>query len=157
MNEQTTTETASTTPTTGVEAGVGFWLKRAYLAIRKEYDEELAKHELTYPQWEIVRMLCAHDGIEQRSVQQRLGIQSATLTGIVDGLVDRDLVERRLSPEDARVKQLYLTTEGKLMQRLSPEVLARINERIAQNFSGTELALFKEWLMRVVHNLEDGS
>lgn len=155
MNEQTATATASTTATTSFESGVGFWLKRAYLAIRKEYDEELAKHELTYPQWEIVRMLCSQDGIEQRSVQQRLGIQSATLTGIVDGLVERHLVERRLSPDDARVKQLYLTAEGQCMQRLSPEVLTRINTRIAQDFSGTELALFKEWLMRVVHNLED--
>ncbi|MBC8078496.1 MAG: MarR family transcriptional regulator [Chloroflexales bacterium] len=153
MNEQTAT--TSTTATASFESGVGFWLKRAYLAIRKEYDEELAKHELTYPQWEIVRMLCSQDGIEQRNVQQRLGIQSATLTGIVDGLVDRHLVERRLSPDDARVKELYLTDEGKCMQQLSPEVLTRINTRIAQDFSGTELALFKEWLMRVVHNLED--
>jgi DNA-binding MarR family transcriptional regulator len=138
----------------GVEAGVGFWLKRAYLAIRKEYDEELAKYELTYPQWEVVRMLCSQDGLEQRGIQQRLGIQSATLTGIVDGLVERGLVARQLSADDARVKQLHLTPEGKKLQQMAPEFLARINDRIAKGFTPTEQALFKEWLMRVVQNLE---
>ena len=139
-----------------VESGVGFWLKRAYLAIRKEYDEELAKHELTYPQWEVMRMLCSQNGLEQRSIQQRLGIQSATLTGIVDGLVEDGLVKRHLSPDDARVKQLHLTEQGKKLREMPPEILKRIDERLSQGFSATELALFRDWLMRTVHNLEHG-
>ena len=157
MNNQTRSEQkygATQIDKASVEAGVGFWLKRAYLAIRKEYDEELGQHALTYPQWEIVRMICSQDGLEQRAIQQRLGIQSATLTGMVDGLVDHGLVERRLSPDDARVKQLHLTENGQELQKLSPEVLVRINDRIAQGFSPTELALLKDWLMRVVQNLE---
>lgn len=137
-----------------VEDSLVFWLKKAYLAIRKEYDEELAKHELTYPQWEVVRMLCSQDGLEQRTIQQRLGIQSATLTGIVDGLVDNGLVERRLSPEDARVKQLHLTEEGQKIQQMGPEVLSRIDDRLSRNFSATELALLKDWLRRVINNLD---
>jgi len=138
-----------------VEDSLVFWLKKAYLAIRKEYDEELAKHELTYPQWEVVRMLCSQDGLEQRTIQQRLGIQSATLTGIVDGLVDNHLVERRLSPEDARVKQLHLTETGQKIHKMGPEVLSRIDERLSRDFSPAELALLKDWLRRVIHNLEE--
>ena len=141
--------------TINVEDSLVFWLKKAYLAIRKEYDEELAKHELTYPQWEVVRMLCSQDGLEQRTIQQRLGIQSATLTGIVDGLVDNGMVERRLSPEDARVKQLHLTEQGQKIQRMGPEVLSRIDDRLSKEFSPAELALMKDWLRRVIDNLED--
>jgi DNA-binding MarR family transcriptional regulator len=141
--------------TINVEDSLVFWLKKAYLAIRKEYDEELAKHELTYPQWEVMRMLCSQDGLEQRMIQQRLGIQSATLTGIVDGLVDNGMVERRLSPEDARVKQLHLTEEGQKIQQLGPEVLSRIDDRLSKNFSPAELALLKDWLRRVIQNIEE--
>lgn len=99
-------------------------------------------------------MLCSQNGLEQRCIQQHLGIQSATLTGIVDGLVDGGIVERRLSPEDARVKQLYLTDQGKKMREVSPEVLARIDQRLSQGFSPAEMMLLKDWLQRVVHNLE---
>lgn len=157
MAENSLTTEASQGSASEVEDSLVFCLKKAYLAIRKNYDEELAKHELTYPQWEVVRMLCAHNGLEQRTIQQRLGVQSATLTGIVDGLVDNGLVERRLSPEDARVKQLFLTGEGQKMQRMGPETLSRIDKKVSRDFSPTELALLKDWLRHVIDNLEESA
>src|SRR5689334_18191696 len=92
-----------------------FWLRRASLAMRKAVDDELHRHGLTGAQSEVLRHLWQHDQLEQRSLQERLGVASPTLTGIVDGLVERGLVERRLSPDDARVKVLFLTAQGQAM------------------------------------------
>ena len=72
----------------------------------------------------------------------------------MDGLVDSGVVERRLSREDARVKQLYLTEQGTKMREMSPEVLGRIDQRLSEGFSAAEMMLLKDWLQRVVHNLE---
>ncbi len=60
--------------------------------MRNAVDEELHTHGLTGAQFEVLRQLWEHDRLELRSLQERLGNTSQTLTGIVDGLVGRVLV-----------------------------------------------------------------
>jgi DNA-binding MarR family transcriptional regulator len=132
-----------------------FWLRRASLAMRKAVDDELHAHGVTGAQFEVLRQLWQHDRLELRSLQERLGITSPTLTGIVDGLVGRGLVERRLSPEDARVKQLCLTPQGQSMNEQICAAIEQVNARLLAGFSPAEAALLKDWLRRIVVNAGD--
>lgn len=129
-----------------------FWLRRASLAMRKAMDEELHTHGLTGAQFEVLRQLWEHDRLELRSLQQRLGITSPTLTGIVDGLVERGMVERQTSLEDARVKQLYLTAQGQSMHGEICAAIERVNVRLLAGFSPAEATLLRDWLQRIVTN-----
>jgi DNA-binding MarR family transcriptional regulator len=129
-----------------------FWLRRASLAMRKSIDDELHTHGLTGAQFEVLRLLWQADQAELRSLQQRLGITSPTLTGIVDGLVGRGLVERRLSLEDARVKHLCLTPQGQSMHEDICAAIERVHARLLTGFSPAEATLLKDWLQRIVTN-----
>jgi DNA-binding MarR family transcriptional regulator len=134
-----------------------FLLKRLHLATRKAFDEVLAKHGLTAAQFEILQHVWRQDGLEQRILQERLGITSATLTGIVDGLVDRQLLTRRLSPEDARVKQLFLTDKGVALDTQVKAVLGHVQERLLEGFSSAEIALLQDWMQRMIANMGEPS
>jgi DNA-binding MarR family transcriptional regulator len=129
-----------------------FWLRRASLAMRKAVDDELHSHGLTGAQFEVLRQLWQHDRLEMRTLQQRLGITSPTLTGIVDGLVGRGMVERRLSPEDARVRQLYLTPHGQSMHETICTAIEQAHLRLLAGFTPAEATLLKDWLQRIVAN-----
>src|SRR5262249_48708860 len=107
---------------------------------------------LTGAQSEVLRQLWHHDQIEQRTLQERLGITSPTLTGIVDGLVGRGLVERRLSPEDARVKVLHLTPQGQAQNETVCAAIERGQARLLAGFSPAEATLLRDWLQRIVAN-----
>ncbi|GLZ03562.1 MarR family transcriptional regulator [Actinomadura sp. NBRC 104412] len=50
--------------------------------------------------------------VPMRELANRLACDASNVTGIVDGLERRGLVERRPDPRDRRVKQLVLTPEG---------------------------------------------
>jgi MarR family transcriptional regulator for hemolysin len=128
-------------------------LKRVQLAIRRAFDEELASHGVTGPQAEILRHVSRQDGLEQRTLQERLGVTSATLSGILDGLVERELIERRLSPEDARVKQLFLTPGGTAVSERLCAAVGAVEARLLYGFSPAEQALLQDWLRRLAHNL----
>ena len=130
------------------------WLKRAYFAGRKAFDEALAEHDLTATQLELLRHVWLQEGIEQRTLQDRLGIASPTLTGIVDRLVERRMLERRPSPEDARVKQLYLTEQGQALHGELILIHERVQARLLHGFSPAEAALLRQWLQRVVENVD---
>lgn len=128
-------------------------LKRLHLGTRRAFDEAFVAYGVTGPQVEILRQVWQCPGLEQRVLQERLGVTSATLTGIIDGLVDRELAERRLSPEDARVKQLFLTTQGEAVGAELAGIMRGVEERLVQGFSAAEQALMRDWLSRMVLNL----
>jgi MarR family transcriptional regulator for hemolysin len=138
----------------GVSGQIIQLFKRIHLGARRAFDEALAEHGLTGPQAELIGQICMSDGIEQRAIQERLGITSPTLTGIVDGLVERELVERRVSPDDARVKQLFLTPHGREVGASLPLTQQQVAARVLSGFSTAECSLLKDWLGRVAANLD---
>lgn len=100
--------------------------KGRVMAIASEFElapmQVLALHALEQPR--AMSELAAH-----------LHCDNSNVTGIVDRLEDRGLVERRPSPHDRRVKMLELTEAGaavraRLHARMSepPEPLTRLSE-----------------------------
>jgi DNA-binding MarR family transcriptional regulator len=132
--------------------GALYWLKRAYFAGKKAYDEALAEHGLTATQLEVLRHVWQHTQIEQRALQLAMGVTSPTLTGVVDRLVEQKLLERRQSPEDARVKTLHLTTAGLAIADTLDAISASAEARLLHGFSAAEVALLQQWLERMAHN-----
>lgn len=129
-------------------------VKRVHLNVRRAYDTAFAAHGLTGPQANILRAIWQNNAIEQRALHEQLGITSPTLTGIVDGLVERKLVVRRVSDDDARVKQLMLTAQGRAVSEELATLMPRIEEQIVAGFSASEQALLRDWLHRIACNLD---
>lgn len=71
--------------------------------------------DLTAPQAALIRSLDAP--LAMRDVAARLHCDASNVTGIVDRLESRGLLERRVRPNDRRVKELVLTAEGRRVQR----------------------------------------
>ncbi|MBB5933150.1 MarR family winged helix-turn-helix transcriptional regulator [Streptomyces zagrosensis] len=75
----------------------------------EEYEQAAAKHALTGAQARVLGLL-AREPMPMRRIAQQLKCEPSNITGIVDRLEGRGLVERRPDPADRRVK-LAATTE----------------------------------------------
>lgn len=117
-------------------------------------EESLQPLGLTAAQFDVMQQLLHEDGLEHRMLQERLSISSPTLTNIIDGMVERGLVERRMSPEDARVKQLFLTAKAHELHDSMREAGEQFVARMFAGFSRNEIGLFLDWLERMTRNLE---
>lgn len=77
------------------------------------------------------------------------GTSQASLTGIVDRLVERGLVDRRRSLEDRRVVEVAMTDEGReAMARSHAGILASLAEALAP-LDDEERARFLELVSRI--------
>jgi DNA-binding MarR family transcriptional regulator len=79
---------------------------------------------LSFPQAHALKVLRPGHPIPMRELADSLHCDPSNITGIVDRLGDRGLVERGSAPGDRRVKTLMLTEEGttlrmRLLDRLS--------------------------------------
>jgi DNA-binding MarR family transcriptional regulator len=61
--------------------------------------------------------------LPMNQIAGRMHCDASNLTGIVDRLETRGLVERRVRADDRRVKEIALTTEGRKVRRQVEGVL----------------------------------
>lgn len=98
--------------------------------------------DLTPVQFGALACLNDNPGIDQATLAGLVAYDRVTMGGVVDRLVSKGLVTRRISPNDRRARQLALTPGGAaLYHRLLPEVQA-IQSSILSGLSADEQALF---------------
>jgi MarR family transcriptional regulator, organic hydroperoxide resistance regulator len=117
----------------------------------------LRPHDLTYSQWQVLSLVGKGSPAPttQRQIQSCLRVESATLTGVIDGLVRRGWLVRRENAEDRRVNELTLTDAGRAVyEELAAWVSPQVQERVQRGLTPGQVALAREVLQQVVCNLE---
>ena len=94
--------------------------------LRVGFEATAAAFDLSVAQAKALRHVAAAGPVPMRDLACRLRCDASNVTGIIDRLERRGLVERRASPSDRRIKSLVTTREGDEVARaLWIEVRAR--------------------------------
>ncbi|AVH97644.1 MarR family transcriptional regulator [Streptomyces cinereoruber] len=114
----------------------------------EEYEQAAAQHALTGAQARVLGLLSL-EPLPMRRIAQKLKCEPSNITGIVDRLEARGLVERRPDPEDRRVKVAVPTDEGRAVARRLRESLDFAREPLGE-LTGVERALLRDLLKRML-------
>lgn len=97
-------------------------LARAFNSIEQRAGEDVARHGLTLAEFAVLEALYHKGPLLLGEVQKKILVSSGGVTYLVDRLVERGLVRRKLCAEDRRARYAELTEEGtRLMDRIFPE------------------------------------
>ncbi|MFC4609865.1 MarR family winged helix-turn-helix transcriptional regulator [Streptomyces maoxianensis] len=113
-----------------------------------EYEQAAAKHSLTGAQARVLGLLTL-EPMPMRHVAQKLRCEPSNITGIVDRLETRGLVERRPDPNDRRVKLAAPTKDGIDTARRLRESLDFAREPLAE-LSDAERTMLRDLLKRML-------
>ncbi|MGW0762323.1 MarR family winged helix-turn-helix transcriptional regulator [Streptomyces sp. NPDC002814] len=106
----------------------------------EDFDVAAADHALTGAQARLLSLLSL-EPLPMRKLAQKLKCEPSNVTGIVDRLESRGLVERRPDPKDRRVKLAATTDEGRRVARGLRESLRFAREPLAGLSEDERLAL----------------
>lgn len=108
-------------------------------ASRRRLAQDLEEAGLTVPQFTALRVLSNHPEDLSMTELAEASLQvAATMTGIVDRLADRKLVERRQNPHDRRATRVRLTDQGRAVVAQIEYHQADRLSRIFQRFNPQE-------------------
>ena len=80
---------------------------------RRGLDHRLAEVGLTDATWSpLIHLQEMGDGISQKQLAARVGIDGSSLVRLLDILERRGLIERRADPQDGRAKCIFITAAG---------------------------------------------
>ncbi|MFE7133306.1 MarR family winged helix-turn-helix transcriptional regulator [Streptomyces sp. NPDC057638] len=113
-----------------------------------EYDQAAAQHSLTGAQARVLGLLTL-EPMPMRQLAQKLKCEPSNVTGIIDRLELRGLVERRPDPHDRRVKLAAPTEEGTATALRLRESLDFAREPLAR-LSADDRATLRDLLHRML-------
>ena len=120
-------------------------LTGAQRLVWRELAERFAEEGVGVEQWRVLRALAGADGGTMGAVAEQLQVPAASLTRLVDGLVDEALVYRRPSATDRRCIVVHLSDGGRaLLARL--DAIAAAHEAAITSAPGTELTALRDAL-----------
>jgi DNA-binding MarR family transcriptional regulator len=139
----------------GLERTVRHLISRASDLKHRRVHELLDELGLHRGQSFVLRALWERDGMTQSELTERLNRSPSTITKTVQRMEKGGFVQRCADDRDERVSRVFLTDEGRDLQPAVEDVWRRLDRQIFAGFSAEELALFRGFLHRVCHNVEN--
>ena len=133
-----------------IEEQVGYLLRRAHQRASAIFQVSIGDPNITPTQYSSMVKLNEYTELSQNLLGRLVGMDKATMQGVVRRLKERRLVDSRPDPGDARRTLLSLTTEG---QRLVNKLLINgpaVSRETLKPLTAQEQRQLLELLSRIV-------
>jgi len=134
-------------------APLGYLVHEVARLIKRRFEEEAKAHDITLPQWRALAQVATHDCISQRELADQIDADPMTVSGILDRLEKRGLVERYADPSDSRAKLARLTPAGEELFQTARKVGLAMYENAVAGLSPSEREVLKIGLEKMRANL----
>lgn len=133
---------------------IGGLINLLNLKLKQELNSLIAQHNITPEQWGLINTLYLNEGISQKALAQMTAKDQASVTRMLELLIDKGLVYKGFSAEDKRSFNLYLTENGRVLRTLILPITSKITDKAMDGFSEKDIENFKNALIKILDNLE---
>jgi DNA-binding MarR family transcriptional regulator len=96
-----------------------------------------------------------NDGCLFTELSHALGLDKSAITGLVDRLENKGLVERRITPSDRRAMSIVLTDAGRDAAGKCLKVTKEYNNAITEGLSEREIEAFSKTLQKIISKFSE--
>ncbi|MBN9019053.1 MAG: MarR family transcriptional regulator [Rhizobiales bacterium] len=124
---------------------------------RAALDEKLAAVGLSDASWApLMHLAISGDGVSQKELAARMGLDGSSLVRLIDLLETRGLVARRTDEADRRARHIDLTSAGHAAVAFIRERLDAAEAEMLADLSDTEIEQLIDAFARINARLEAG-
>ena len=121
----------------------------AYRMMQRRIAEMLSEEGLTQPQFQALRIVAKNGAVFMREISDEMFVTPANITGIIDRLEARGLVERSGRSEDRRTTNIELTPKGRALLERVEERYGRFMKNALRVFTQEEQKTFRGFLVKL--------
>ncbi|MEI5992179.1 MarR family winged helix-turn-helix transcriptional regulator [Enterococcus crotali] len=96
-----------------------------------------------------------HPGTIQREIADYLGKKQATVTNILKGLEERNLIYRKIPKDNERQKNIFLTDEGKQLVEQVNLIFEQLDKKVRNGLTKEEQEQLESNIMKARKNFEE--
>lgn len=133
---------------------LGFLVHDLARAFTAAYAARMSSLGLSRPQARAIAYVRRFPGVTQVELSEYLGVGRMAMTGLLDRMESKGLVERREDASDRRVKRVHLTKAAKDMQPQMESLARELHAGSITGVSARDLRNTVKVLQRILHNVE---
>ncbi len=127
-----------------------FLLSRASQKGHQLVQKRLEPYEITNIQYVVLEMLWNQDGLTAVELGKRLMIDKATLSGILDRMVNGGWVVKSPGERDKRIIRLFPSEKAQALKKKLIKEREKANEELLAGFNKEEKVLLKKLLLEIL-------
>jgi MarR family transcriptional regulator for hemolysin len=131
----------------------GYMIHDVARQLRRRFDTEAQRHDLTLPQWRVISQLSQADGLSQVTLAGLTETDPMTLSGVVERLEAKGLVQRVPAPNDNRAKIVMITDKALALVSEMKLLVTELYEEAFVGVSETDRATTLRVLNQMSANL----
>lgn len=132
---------------------IGYLTRVAFRAFSRALENRTAPHGVSSGQWRFLRVLWREEGLTQRELSRRVGMQEPTTVIALKSLERSGFVERRKSREDRRKVHVHLTPRARELRDILLPCVAETNAIALAGLTEAEIGVLRKALLQVGRNL----
>lgn len=109
----------------------------------------------TPTQMQIMEYILSHDNTFQKDLEDALNLRRATVSGVLQTMEKNGLLERKITLEDARTKEITLTEYSKNIFKQNQKRFEKLEEIIIKDISNKDLEVFSSVIDKMKNNLNE--
>lgn len=129
----------------------GHLFRRLHQLAVARFTADMDNLGLTPIQWSALLTTFQRPGLDQITLSREIYIDTSTIAGVLDRLESRGLLQRKASPEDRRVRLLYVTAEGRALLQEANAAVLNTQEWLMEPLTREERVRFTELMLRVLN------
>ncbi|MEE4359412.1 MAG: MarR family transcriptional regulator [Desulfococcaceae bacterium] len=127
-----------------------FLLGKAYQKAHGDFQKRLKPYGLTNMQHLVLEGLWYQEGLTAAELGKMLILDKATLSGVLERMVEAGWIRKEQSPDDRRIFHLYPSAKANDMKEVLIEERKKANGELLAGFSLEEQLLFKRLLRDLI-------
>jgi MarR family transcriptional regulator for hemolysin len=137
------------------QGNIGFIVRSTAKVFESAFDQQLRKKaDITVAQSRVIGALAlVKDGMTQKEIANRIGIEAPTIVPIIDKLEEQGIVIRRPDHSDRRNNLIFLAGKSEAKWELIIECALELEKASCQGLSQEELEITKKTLCKIAQNV----
>jgi len=132
---------------------IEFALRTAWQSVTNMYNEKASLHDSTMSMG-FTLLSIDPEGTPSTALGPKMGIESTSLSRIINTLEDRGYIIRRPNPNDGRGILIFLTKKGKEKRDISKKTVIEFNKSIIENMNSKKMEHFFEVINYIKNTVE---
>ncbi len=123
---------------------INFLLTTAQHTVFQFLSSQLSAYDITPSQYGVLSCLWTREYATPKQISEILCLETSTISGVLDRMQKKGLIERFVNKEDRREIRVVVTEKGKVLQKPIQQIIETVNEVVLKDFSEEEIQRLKE-------------
>ncbi len=130
---------------------INFLLTVAQHEVFLTFSESLSKYGITPGQYGVLACLWKDETLSPKEIATILRVENSTISGVLDRMQKRGLIDRVLNPNNRRSITVKATKEGMALKEPVMKTIDELNDLVLRDFSPQEREEFISYIKRIIH------